>query len=43
LTFSDLLETLDYDRGPWELDLSAKMEALDPSRAGGIQIKGSNF
>jgi len=28
-----LLETLDSDRGPWVLDLSAKMEALDPSRA----------
>ncbi len=31
--FSDLLETLDSDRGPQDLDLSAKMEALDPSRA----------
>jgi len=31
--FSDLLETLDSDRGPWDLDMSAKMEALDPSRA----------
>jgi len=31
--FSDLLETMDSDRGPWDLDLSAKMEALDPSRA----------
>jgi len=33
LSFSDVLETLDSDRGPWDLDLSAKMEALDPSRA----------
>ncbi len=31
--FSDLLETLDSDRGQRDLDLSAKMEALDPSRA----------
>jgi len=31
--FSNLLDTLDSDRGPWDLDLSAKMEALDPSRA----------
>jgi len=30
---SNLLETLDSDRGPCDLDLSAKMEALDPSRA----------
>jgi len=28
LSFSDLLETLDSDRGPWDLDLSAKMETL---------------
>jgi len=33
ISFSNLLETLDSDRGPWDLDLSAKMEALDPSRA----------
>jgi len=33
LSFSDLLETLDSDRGPRDLDLSAKMEAPDPSRA----------
>jgi len=33
LSFSDLLETLDSDRGPLDLDLSAKMEAQDPSRA----------
>jgi len=33
LSFSDLLETMDSDRRPWDLDLSAKMEALDPSRA----------
>jgi len=26
-------KTLDSDRGPWDLDMSAKMEALDPSRA----------
>jgi len=31
--FSDVIETLDSDRGPWDLELSAKMEALDPSRA----------
>jgi len=33
LSFPDLLETLDSDRGPWDIDLSAKIEALDPSRA----------
>jgi len=33
IRFSNLLETLDSDRGPWDLDLSAKMEALDSSRA----------
>jgi len=33
ISFSNLLETLDSDRGPWDLDLSAKMEDLDPSRA----------
>jgi len=33
ISFSNLLETLDSDRGPWDLDLSAKMEAVDPSRA----------
>jgi len=33
ISFSNLLETLDSDRGPWDLDLSAKMEVLDPSRA----------
>jgi len=32
LSFSDLLESLVSNRGP--LDLSAKMDALDPSRAG---------
>ncbi|KAG1926587.1 protein FAM117A [Pimephales promelas] len=32
-SFSNLLKTLDYDRGPRDFDLSAKMEALDPSRA----------
>jgi len=33
IIFSNVLETLDSDRGPWDLDLSAKMETLDPSRA----------
>jgi len=33
LSFSDLLATLDSNRGPRDLDLSVKMEALDPSSA----------
>jgi len=33
LSFSNLLKTLDSDKGPRDLDLSAKMEALDLSRA----------
>jgi len=33
LSYSYLLETLDSDRGQQDLDLSAKMEVLDPSRA----------
>jgi len=32
LSFSNFLKTLDYDRGPRDFDLSAKMEALDPPR-----------
>jgi len=32
-SFSNLLETLDSGRGPWDLDMRAKMEALDPSIA----------
>jgi len=32
-SFCGLLEPLDSDRGPWDLNLSAKIEDLDPSRA----------
>jgi len=42
-SFSDLLETLDSYRGPWDLDLSAKMEALDPSRAEILRISISQL